>query len=120
MDAPIMPLGPTPLDNAVGNDHIAAAIGAAFMGYYKCAHIINAISPSEHSTSVFTSEDLIQAVISARIAANSININKFADCKESNDSAYFMRAAIKSCLVANSDFCTRCDALCPLKFNNYE
>lgn len=114
MNAPIMPLGPTPIDSAIGNDHIAAAIGAAFMGYLECAHIINAISPSEHLKSKFTLEDLQQAVIAAKIAANTVNSYRFMEEQKINNEIYNNRAKNKSCLTTNPN-CHRCDILCPLK-----
>ena len=115
MNAPIMPLGPIPLDNAVGNDHIAAAIGSAFMGYYGCAHIINAISPSEHLNSTFSTNDMKCAIEAAKIAARSVNINKFIEDQNIDKQIYKKRAEKKSCLITNDENCTRCDTLCPLK-----
>lgn len=120
MNAPIMPLGPSPIDSALGADHIAGAIGAAFMGYYGCAHIINAISPSEHSTSFFTAEDMKQAILAARIAAKTINVLNFSEYENIENTIYAKRASENSCLVKNEDTCTRCALLCPLKMGNYE
>lgn len=114
MNAPIMPLGPISIDSAIGADHIAAAIGAAFMGYYGCAHIINAISPSEHLTSTFTIGDMEQAVLAAKIAAKSINVTKFSKDENIENSIYIERAAKKSCVIRNKEICTRCALLCPL------
>lgn len=115
INAPIMPLGPIPIDSAVGNDHIAAAIGAAFMGYYGCAHIINAISPTEHLTSIFTYEDMKRALSAAKIAAQSVNINNFVKCQNIEHDIYVKRAIKKTCLIGDEKNCTRCDILCPLK-----
>lgn len=116
MNAPIMPLGPIPIDSAMGDDHIAAAIGAAFMGYFKCAHIINAITPSEHLTSTFTATDLQCAVSAAKIAADSINICNHSYSQIQNTDVYQKRALNKSCLSSiGENKCSRCDLLCPLK-----
>lgn len=115
MNAPIMPLGPIPTDSAIGNDHIAAAIGAAFMGYLGCAHIINAISPSEHLTSKFTLQDLQKAVVAAKIAANTVNLCYFTSDQEANDDIYNTRAKKRSCLTEADTNCDRCDLLCPLR-----
>ena len=115
-----MPLGPIPIDSALGADHIAAAIGAAFMGYYGCAHIINAISPSEHLTSTFTIEDMKQAVLAAKIAAKTINVTNFPEYENIENSIYTKRAAEKSCIINNKESCTRCAFLCPLKIQNNE
>lgn len=115
MNAPIMPLGPIPTDSAIGNDHIAAAIGAAFMGYLGCAHIINAISPSEHLNSKFTLQDLQQAIVAAKIAANTVNLCCVTNEQETNNDIYNRRAKKRSCLTEPDTNCDRCDILCPLR-----
>lgn len=115
MNAPIMPLGPIPTDSAIGNDHIAAAIGAAFMGYLGCAHIINAISPSEHLNSKFTLQDLQQAIVAAKIAANTVNLCCVTNEQEMNNDIYNTRAKKRSCLTEPDTNCDRCDILCPLR-----
>lgn len=115
MNAPIMPLGPIPTDSAIGNDHIAAAIGAAFMGYLGCAHIINAISPSEHLNSKFTLQDLQQAIVAAKIAANTVNLCCVTNEQKTNNDIYNTRAKKRSCLTEPDANCDRCDILCPLK-----
>jgi len=115
MNAPIMPLGPIVIDSAIGNDHIASAIGAAFMGYYNCAHIINAISPSEHLTSLFSIEDSKNAMIAAKIAAKTVNVIKFSELMLKEEDVYNHRSMRKSCLITDTTSCNRCDKLCPLK-----
>jgi phosphomethylpyrimidine synthase len=115
MNAPIMPLGPIVIDSAIGNDHIASAIGAAFMGYQGCAHIINAISPSEHLTSLFSVEDTKNAIIAAKIAAKSVNVNRFPELMFAEEEIYNQRSMRKSCLINDATSCYRCDKLCPLK-----
>jgi len=110
-EAPIMPLGPLPTDNAIGNDDIASAIGASFAAYYGCCHIINSVTPNEHSTSSFTTQDIIKGIEAAKIAAHCVNILKFRECREVDENIYKARANTKSCL----ENCNRCDEFCPLK-----
>jgi len=113
-NAPIMPLGPLPTDNAVGYDDIASAIGASFSAYFNCCHIINSITPTEHLTSNFTIENIIKGIKAAKLAAHSINILKFNEYREIDNKIYESRAKLKSCL----NNCNRCDDLCPLKLKN--
>lgn len=115
MEAPIMPLGPIPTDDAIGYDHIAAAIGASFMAHWHCAHIINAISPSEHLNSLFTLEDMKNAISSAHIVARTINLEKFGDFRGKEKEIYTERANIKSCVLTSDGKCNRCSNICPLK-----
>jgi phosphomethylpyrimidine synthase len=110
-DAPIMPLGPIPTDNAVGNDEIASAIGASFAAYFDCCHIINSITPNEHLASNFTTQDIIRGIKAAKIAAHCINILKFKEYRDIDNKIYESRATAKSCL----ENCNRCDEYCPLK-----
>lgn len=112
-NAPIMPLGPLPTDNAIGYDDIASAIGASFAAYFNCCHIINSITPNEHLTSNFTIEDVIRGIKAAKVAAHCINILKFNEYREIDNEIYESRANTKLCLKN----CSRCDDFCPLKLN---
>lgn len=112
---PIMPLGPSVIDSAIGVDHISSAIGAAFMGYYGVADIINAISPAEHQKPSFSIEDAIDAVVSAKVAAQTINQFRFTDALKAEESAYQARSKQKSCIMDISSSCDRCGVMCPLK-----
>ena len=117
---PIMPLGPSAIDSAVGVDHISSAIGAAFMGYYGVADIINAISPAEHQKPSFSIEDAIDAVVSAKVAAQTINQYRFPDALKAEIKAYQARSKQKSCIINISSSCDRCGVVCPLKSINDE
>ena len=119
-NAPIMPLGPSVIDSAIGYDHIAASIGASFMAYYNTAHVINAISPTEHQTSFFSKEDAKKAVIAAKIAARTVNVTRFSQFKDEENCIYNIRAEKHSCIIADEHTCERCYKLCPLKMNMYE
>lgn len=112
---PIMPLGPSVIDSAVGADHISSAIGAAFMGYYGVADIINAISPAEHQKPSFSIEDAIDAVVSAKVAAQTINQYRSSDALRIEEKVYQARSEQKSCIMDISSSCDRCGVMCPLK-----
>ncbi|MCR5574213.1 MAG: phosphomethylpyrimidine synthase ThiC [Bacteroidaceae bacterium] len=115
-NAPIMPLGPLPIDCAIGTDHTAAAVGATFMGYWGCAHIINCITRAEHTNSTFTIEETLEAIRSARVAAHIVDVARGMGHEE-DEKVYDQRAKNCNCLASTSQNCTRCDTLCPLKRN---
>lgn len=102
-------------------DHISASIGASFMAYHNVAHIINAISPSEHLTSFFSVEDTQTAVVSAKIAARSVNVIRCKNIMDDEIIAYKARANNCSCIIAHEgDTCKRCSKLCPLREKIYD
>lgn len=115
-DAPIMPLGPLPTDSAEGEDHIANAIGASFMGYWGCAHIINCITRSEHTKANFTIEETLEAIRTAKLAAHIIDVARGINLDE-DDKVYEQRSKSHNCLSGKQGDCNRCDNLCPLKNN---
>lgn len=117
-NAPIMPLGPLPTDAAINEDHIANAIGATFAAYIGCAHIINCVTRYEHSKSAITQEAIIEAIRAAKVAAH------IADLSRNINKAYLYDAFITnnrikehSCLT-DSNNCTRCSTVCPLKLTS--
>lgn len=112
-NAPIMPLGPIPTDCAVGMDHIATAIGASFMGYKECAHIINCVTASEHTSSFPSILETIEAIKVAKLTAHIIDITK--GYTKEDEEIYLSRASASSCLVSKNKSCNRCDNVCPLK-----
>lgn len=115
-NAPIMPLGPLPTDSAVGVDHIASAVGAAFMGYWGCAYIINCITRSEHSKAKFTIEETLEAIRSAKLAAHIIDVSRGINL-EDDEKLFNQRASSQNCLAGKQGDCNRCNRLCPLKNN---
>ena len=117
-NAPIMPLGPIPTDNAVGEDHIAASVGAAFMGHWGCAHIINCITRAEHQNSSFTIEETLEAIRSAKLTAHIIDVASGVG-SSIDDSIYEERAMKQCCLTGSDKDCTRCAQYCPLKTSNH-
>ncbi len=76
-NVPLYTLGPLVTDIAAGYDHIASAIGAALAAFYG-ADFICYVTPAEH-LSLPTKEDVILGVISAKIAAHSIDIIRGKD-----------------------------------------
>lgn len=115
-DAPIMPLGPVTTDDAVDADHIASAIGAAFMGYWDCAHIINCVTRSEHSKSRFSIDDTLEAIRATRVAVHSIDVAKGIGLDQ-DSLIYGQRATQQNCLAGVGTDCSRCAGFCPVKQN---
>lgn len=113
-DAPIMPLGPLPTDCAEDEDHVAAAIGASMMGYWNCAHIINCVTRSEHSNPIFTIEETLEAIRTAKLAAHIIDVARGIN-SEKDTEMLNMRAENRSCIIEDGGDCHRCSMYCPLK-----
>lgn len=112
-EAPIMPLGPLPTDDAIGMDHVDNAIGAAFAAYWDCAHIINAVTRQEHTGVPISVDDAIEAIKSARLAAHAVNVSRGVEL-EKDKRIVEKRAHKQSCLVSDGR-CIRCNDCCPLK-----
>ena len=113
-DAPIMPLGPIVCDNAVGEDHITAAIGGAFAGYWNAAHILNCVTRNEHSESAITVDVILEAIKTTKIVAHCINLTKgIPDDWNQEQKIDAKRAEEYTCIVG--EHCTRCKNVCPLK-----
>ncbi len=72
---PLFVSGPLPVDNAVGYDHISAAIGGAFASGFGADYLC-AITPAEH-LGLPTVEDIKQGLIACRIAAHVGDSMKF-------------------------------------------
>ena len=117
MEAPIMPLGPTPTDCAVGADHIAASVGAAFMSYWGCAHVINCVTRAEHQNSSFTIEETLEAIRCAKLTAHIIDIARGIE-SDKDYKIYEQRAKQQNCLASTGTDCERWSMYCPLKLNN--
>ena len=114
-NAPIMPLGPIPTDTAVGQDHISAALGAAFLCYHDCADIINCVTRHEHTGEEITSEAIIESIKAMRVVAQTINVYRgFEDAIGIERDVDRLRADNHSCVVGNGQ-CNRCHHFCPLR-----
>lgn len=112
-NSPIMPLGPMPTDIALDNDHIAASIGAAFLSYWGGAHIINSITPNEHTVSYIDMEATKKGIEAAKIASHIINLTKNQQAWMKEQVVYNTRAVNRNCLN-EKDKCNRCSNQCPL------
>lgn len=115
-DAPIMPLGPLPTDDAIGMDHVNNAIGSAFATYWDCAHVINAVTRQEHTGALISADDTIEAISSTRLAAHAVNVAKGLEL-DKDKTIVEQRIHKQSCLVSDG-VCTRCNDCCPLKILN--
>jgi phosphomethylpyrimidine synthase len=114
-NAPIMPLGPIPTDTAVGQDHISAALGAAFLCYHGCADIINCVTRYEHTGEEITSDAMIESIKAMRVVAQTINVYRgFEDAIGIERNMVQFRSEKRSCVVGEGG-CERCNSLCPLK-----
>jgi phosphomethylpyrimidine synthase len=114
-DVPIMPLGPIPTDTAIGQDHISAAIGSAFLCYHGCADIINCVTRYEHTGDEITADSIIESVKAMRVVAQTINVYRgFEDAIENEKRINRLRANNRSCVIGNGQ-CDRCQNVCPLK-----
>jgi phosphomethylpyrimidine synthase len=122
---PVMPLGPIPTDAAVGEDHIASAIGASFMAYMGGADIINAVTREEHTGKVPTTESVLEGLRAARIASHTVNIARFSQLDTIDNQISKNRAKNYTCVVEGGLFsessrqrfnmgCSRCEKVCPL------
>ncbi len=70
--APLYFLGPLVVDNAMGRDHIAAAIGATMAGFYGVS-LLCVVTPAEH-IGLPDIEDIREGTCVFRIAAESVNL----------------------------------------------
>jgi len=127
-EVPMMPLGPLPTDAAVGQDHIANAIGATHAAWINAAHIINSITREEHTGGIPTEASVLEGLKAARIAAHAVNISRFPKIATINREVSDLRAKSHRCVVEGGLFtrsaktqfslgCKRCGPECPLLIN---
>jgi phosphomethylpyrimidine synthase len=127
LQLPIMTLGPIPTDAAVGEDHIANAIGSAYLAMRGATNILNAVTREEHTGNVPTIDSIMEGVRAARIAAHAVNISRFP-ALDLDRSIARTRANHYTCVVDGGLFsqsvqtryamgCTRCGSACPLVVN---
>lgn len=111
---PVMPLGPIPTDIAVGQDHIAASIGATLMGLHGAAHILAAVTREEHTGGIPTISSTIEALEAASVAAHIIDIDALDDT--SDDFRIVAARAEKATCIGDkaTQGCSRCADTCPL------
>ncbi|MHB9036597.1 MAG: phosphomethylpyrimidine synthase ThiC [Armatimonadota bacterium] len=127
--APVMTLGPLPTDAAVGQDHVASAIGAAYAAMNGATHMLNSITREEHTGGVPSEESVLEGLMAARIAAHCVNVSKFPTVGLLDRSVGDMRKEQRSCVVSTGLFsrgpgayseqgCSRCGPQCPLRIWN--
>jgi len=113
-ECPVMPLGPIPTDLAVGQDHIASAIGAALQGLAGAAHILAAVTREEHTGGVPRLASTIEAVEAARIAARVIDRGMLGVGAE-DEAVAAERSQFRTCVAGRTRRgCSRCGDACPL------
>lgn len=116
MAYPIMPLGPIPTDNAIGQDHISSSIGAVLLGMYNCVDILTSVTREEHTGKIPSIESSIEAIKAAKVAAHIIDINKLDDYDE-DEIVVKYRAEHQTCVYGKKNAgCSRCADVCPLRF----
>ncbi|MCL2062777.1 MAG: phosphomethylpyrimidine synthase ThiC [Candidatus Cloacimonetes bacterium] len=132
LNAPFYVLGPIPIDNAAGYDHIAGAIGAT-LAASAGADFLCYVTPAEHLC-LPTIEDVKQGVIAFKIAARAADLarnNKKYHCEDLEISkaraAFDWKKACNLCLDPENalkrkyetspdlDECTMCGKLCAIK-----
>lgn len=107
----IMPLGPIISDNNLGADNIVASIGAVCLGLKVNIENIAAVSKKEHTGGIPSIDDTLEAITSARVAANIINMYRNANFIDDIE-IIKLRMLNSSCTIEGK--CTRCGNLCPL------
>lgn len=125
---PVMTLGPIVTDAAVGEDHIANAIGTSFAGMLEVCDIANSITREEHTGRVPNHESILEGLRAARIASHAVNISRFRIDEVSDRDTADKRARSYTCVVEGGLFtesaktqysmgCVRCGSECPLVVN---
>lgn len=112
---PIMPLGPVVTDVGIGMDHITSAIGQILLGQDNNLQIITAMTAEEHTGNIPTIESIKEAVITAKLVAHILDMEKFNDYSRDYQIALKRK---KTCIVGKTTMgCSRCKEYCPLFLN---
>jgi phosphomethylpyrimidine synthase len=125
---PVMTLGPIPTDAAVGEDHIANAVGGAYLAMLGGTNVLNSVTREEHTGRVPNVDSVMEGLRAARIAAHSVNMAKFQLDVAVERDVVSKRAANYTCVVEGGMFtesartrfsmgCARCGNECPLIIN---
>ena len=111
---PVMPLGPIATDAAIGQDHIAACVGAVLLGMRGAAHVLAAVTREEHTGGIPNIQSTIEAIDAARVAAHIIDISLGIDV-DSDLQIARSRQANQTCVAGKETRgCSRCSLACPL------
>jgi len=120
-DVPFMPLGPIATDIAFGADHIASAIGAAYMCHNGGAQIINSITPEEHTGGIPSPSSILTGIATSRIVSEAVNICKFPILKKLESGILHRKAMEEHLCIGDTTHpygCSRCFFECPLTLIN--
>ncbi len=134
-NAPYYVLGPIPIDNGAGYDHITAAIGASQSARYG-ADLVCYITPAEH-LALPNVQDVREGVRATRLAVATGDIIKYPHAKEMQKNVAINRREMKwnalnnqllfpkqateireSRMAALEDSCTMCGDFCAMRNGN--
>lgn len=108
---PFMPLGPIVSDRTYGQDHITAAVGAAYMAALGGADIINAVTREEHTGGIPTTHSILEAIDTACTVAQIVNDTRFPNLT-------FQQNKCHNCMGDPEQIgCARCGPECPFLLN---
>jgi len=127
---PIQPLGPVLTDTCMGEEHIAAAIGACFMSYYDCGDVFFALTRDEHTNNLPSENTNLEGLRAAYVAAQSMNVYRFPKLSVFDEKILEERYRHLKCGVKGSKFrdldseesspgCDFCEESCPLMLRKY-
>jgi phosphomethylpyrimidine synthase len=69
-------------DAAMGFDHVACVIATTFIGNYSNLGIINPVTRAEHTSEILKLADILEALMSAKVVAHSLDIKNIPATKE--------------------------------------
>lgn len=111
---PFMPLGPIVSDKTSWQDHITAAVGAAYMAVLGGADIINAVTREEHTGGIPTVHSILEAIDTACTVAQIVNDTRFPDLT-------FPKNKYHNCMGDPEKIgCDRCGQECPFLWNDID
>jgi phosphomethylpyrimidine synthase len=124
-DTPLMPLGPMLTDAAIGFDHVNGANGSLLVAIQGNVGIINSVTRAEHLGGVPSTENVMEGLMSARVTAHAVNLTRFNQYSNVDNTISDKRANGKTCMVngglfnispnpENKKGCNRCNEQCPL------
>jgi len=109
---PFMPLGPIVSDRTYGQDHITAAVGAAYMAALGGADIINAVTREEHTGGIPTIHSILEAIDTACTVARIVNDTRFPNLTSP-------KSKYHNCMGDPEKIgCDRCGQECPFLWND--
>lgn len=111
---PFMPLGPIVSDRTCGQDHITAAVGAAYLASLGGADIINAVTREEHTGGIPTTQSILEAIDAACTVAKIVNDTRFPNLTPQKNKYH-------NCMGDPEKIgCNRCGQECPFLWNDID